>query len=231
MIFCFNYGCLSTEKAVSYTISNYIIESDASKRIEFDKHFISYKGMLLEFNTTVVEDATYKIESKETIVKRRVDTLSVYLLDSKLRCFYEFDGFNKHAKQISNGKFSKKKWGMTISDTIINGTSFLIERTLADTVLNQQKLYYYKDIHKGVSGKDSAISNIYFVKKSNFVSIYDLILANHFKPDYSMVGYSVFLIESNTIGVASFENVKMLNNLQVDVCNHYLKVIAKSKNL
>lgn len=218
-------NCKTASKNFSYKISTYSIENNTkTNQVYLSSYLISFNNYLFEFNVGVSTIDSIFSESNKSNRHYKYDTLSVFILDSKNRFFYEFDKFENDNKLLNSGMFSKKLSGMRLADTSQKLTKVLYEKKMHDTILWNTKLHYIIDIQKNLKNKDSVNAFIFYLKNKNFTSLYDLMSAKY-NDEYSMIGFSYNFIEQKQTLEGTLDNLRPLTRLEEEICFGMIKKI------
>jgi hypothetical protein len=182
-------------------------------------NYISFKPYLFEFNIRVNQHNSIRQNTGQSLVHFTFDTSNIYLIDVNKKLFFEFDSFKSNAKMISSGQLQNKNFGAILKENkSIEADTFFKKSILRDTVIFGKNLYYYPSFQKNVNNSDSVITNIYFMKNPYLISIHDI--PNRLMKDesYSMVGFSVHLIEKELTVTDELENFRILTRFEEKIC-------------
>jgi hypothetical protein len=223
-----NLICNSNIKNYSYKLSfRYYKEGQLLDYIQGDFRLISYSGMLFEFNTGASTITTVEGKSGKIYNEKSSDTLSIYVLHPEKRRYYEFDTFAFNNTLLKVGRFSEKPFGQKMSDTITSYTNDL-SNELRDTTIWGRNLFYLKYNQLNKQEKDSVSWLLYFVRIPNFISLWHVNSGHNYQdPNYSMVGFSMFDVESNEQMVCSLDEMRVLTAKEENICRSMVNKIPK----
>ncbi|MES2371764.1 MAG: hypothetical protein V4557_04230 [Bacteroidota bacterium] len=193
-------------------------------------NYISFSPYLFEFNIRVNQYDSILDNTGQKMSSITFDTASIYLIDINKKLFFEFDSFKTNAKLISSGQLQNKKYGAKLKENkAIEADTAFTKDLLRDTIVFGKKLSYYSSVEKNVNNADSMITHIFFLKNPNFISIHDI--PNRLVKDgsYSMVGFSVHLIEQNVSVSNELEVFQPLNQFDEKICIGIINTMVASK--
>ncbi|TAE13385.1 MAG: hypothetical protein EAZ47_07940 [Bacteroidetes bacterium] len=190
-------------------------------------NLISFDKYLFEFNVGPRIIDSMNAGSTKIFRTIRYDTLSVFVLNSEDRNFYEFDTFAVTCNLLGHGPFSNKSAGMKLADTMQKPLQAFYEKKMQDTTLWNQRLFYFSDIQKNRNNEDSVRAYIFFLKQKNFTSLYDLMTAKYIDPNFNMVGFSYKFIEQNITAESVLKNLRPLTSKEEEICSSIVKKIPK----
>ena len=223
------FGCSIQGQNFSYSTKTYGIEKNIKTDMKIHGNYISFPPYLFEFTMRVNQYDSILPNTGEKISSFTFDTANIYLIDVNKKMFFEFDSFTTNAEIISSGQLKNKKYGVSCKEnTAKEADTALTKDLLRDTIAFSQKLSYYSSVEKNVNNADSMITHIFFLKNPNFISIHDI--PNRLVKDgsYSMVGFSVHLIEQNVSVSDELEAFRPLNQFDEKICTG---MINKCKGL
>lgn len=220
-------GCVEQAKNFSYESIVSTTEPNISDDLSIHSYFLSFNTYLFEFNVRVTKYDSILGGSNQIFRRVEYDTLSLFVLAPDTRMYYEFNTFDTNNKLIASGPFSKKPAGMRLLDTVQKSTESKYEITLKDTMLWNQKLYYFSEIQKDRSNQDSVLANVFFLKEKNFTSLYDLMTTKFVNPSFSMVGFSYHYIEQKIVAQSVLKNLRPLTSKEEAICSSIVKKIPK----
>lgn len=224
------FGCGVSKNNYSYKLTNYLISNNQMEELPFKSHLISFNGYLFEFKLDLRQNDTIYAKTGKINRNENYDTSGVYILNLENRRFIEFDSFSVRGKIIKSGKFSKKEFGIKLSDSLLKEVPFFKNKTLKDTFLWGKKLYYIDTVEKGRLFKDSILTHVFFIKDRSFVSMYELNTGVFPDAEYSMVGYSTFFIEQKIFGVGLLEDMRKLTRSEDKICAYMIEETKVLKN-
>ncbi|MCU0321101.1 MAG: hypothetical protein MUE72_01720 [Chitinophagaceae bacterium] len=221
-------NCKTASNNFSYKTSTYSIENETkSNQVYLNSYLISFNGYLLEFNVGVSTIDSIFGGSNKLIRQYKYDTLSVFVLDSKKRIFYEFNEFSNKSKLLKFGPFSKKPSGMRLADTAQKLTIKVQKQKMFDTLLWGVNLHYLIDTQKNRINEDSVRTFVFFLKNKKFVSLYEIMTAEYINPDFSMVGFSANFIDQKIVMEGVMEELRTLTTLEEDICSGMIQKIKQ----
>ncbi len=217
ILLCF--GCSMQSQHFSYSTRTYSIEKNIKTDMKIHGNYISFKPYLFEFNIRVNQYDSVQQNTGQIMSFFTFDTASIYLIDVNRKMFFEFDSFKAKAKMISSGELQNKKFGTIFKENKAIETDTIFKKSLLrDTVVFGKNLQYYSSIEKNVNNTDSVITHIFFIKNPHFISIQDI--PNRLIKDesYSMIGFSVHLIEKDLTITNELEDFRILSRFEEKVC-------------
>lgn len=214
-------GCSLLGQHFSYSNKMYAIdiENDTKTDMKIHENYISFKPYLFEFNIRVNQYDSIDQHSGQRLFRFTFDTASIFLIDISKEMFFEFDSFTTEAKLLSSGKLQEKKYGTQFSEKKqLEADTFLKKSLLKDTTLWDKKLFYYSSVQKNLQNADSVITHVFFIEKPHFVSFHDI--PNRLMKDelYSMVGFSVHLLDKHQKVTNELEKLRDLNRFEEEIC-------------
>jgi hypothetical protein len=220
-------GCGCNKSNYSYQLTHYSVENGNMLELPFNSYLVSYNGFLLEFKLNIRQSDTLYSKSERRINKTWYDTSGVYILDPKSKTYLEFDTFSMSGKIVNHGKFSEKKFGIALSDTLRNTVSFFQNKVLKDTFLWGSNLFYLDTLEKGKLNRDSILSHIFFIKDNNFTSLYELNSGVFPNPEYSMIGYCTYFFDTKMFLIGKLEDMRRLTKHEENICKRMIQKISK----
>jgi hypothetical protein len=224
------FGCSMQGQNFSFSTGTYVVEKNIKKDMRIHGNYISFNPYLFEFNISINQYDSILQNTGQKMSFFTFDTSSIYLIDVSKKLFFEFDSFKTNAKMISSGQLQDKKFGAMLKENKkIEADIGLTKDLLRDTVAFGKKLSYYSSVEKNVNNADSVITHIFFLKKPNFISIRDI--PNRLIKDksYSMVGFSVHMIEQNSTVTEELENIRSLNQSEEKICADIINAMLAFK--
>jgi len=224
VIIFFYSGCSTQIHNFSYSSILYSIQNNIKTDMKSHGNYISYKPFLFEFNIRANQINSLDEKTGKIFTFFSFDTMSVHLIDTNEKMFFEFDSFKINSKIISNGEIQNKKTGVSlVENNAINDDTTFRGNVLKDTLVWGKKLLYYSSGLKNIKNADSVITTIFFIKKSNFISIQDI--PNRLIKDelYSMIGFSVHLVEKNEYVIQELDDIKILTMNDDKICADMVK--------
>jgi hypothetical protein len=226
-ILCF--GCSTRGQNFSYSTKTYSIEKNIKIDMKIHGNYISFYPYLFEFAIRVKQfDSVFSAGEKKSSVT--FDTSNIYIIDITKKMFFEFDSFTANAKIISSGQFQDKKTGVAFKENkAIEAETGFKKDLLRDTTVFGKKLSYYSSVEKNVENADSVITQIYFLKQPNFVSVHDI--SNRLVKDrlYNMAGFKVHLLQQNVSISNELEEFRTLNPSEERICKGMINTMIASK--
>ncbi len=211
-------GCTVSKKNYSYKLTTYSINNSLTEELPFKIHLISYNGYLFEFKLNTRKSDTLYGQSGKLLENTYYDTSGIYLLSPESKRYVEFDTFSITNKIVKSGKFSEKQFGVRLSDSTLQSSSFFLDKVLKDTFLWNKSLYYIDTLQKSSFGKDSIRTHIFFIKDAHFTSMYELNAGTYPDPEYSMVGYNTYYFDQNIVVAGVLENMRYLTENERKIC-------------
>lgn len=224
-------GCSLQRQNFSYTNKTYAIDSNYNTKTDMKIHgnFISFNPYLFEFNIRITQYDSIDQHTGKRVFHYVFDTANVYLIDINKKAFFEFDSFTTKAKLLSTGKLQEKKYGTQFpeNNSIETDTLFTPD-LLKDTALWGEQLLYYSSIQKNTNNIDSVVTYIFFIKKPNFISFHDVPNRLIKNDSYSMVGFSIHLLEKNQKVTNELEELRNLTRSEEEICNRLVNIMQTS---
>lgn len=222
-------GCGCNKYNYSYQLTHYSVENGSMIELPFKSSLISYNGFLLEFKINIRQSDTLYSKSERRINTTWYDSSGVYILNPRSKTYIEFDTFSMSGKILNHGKFSEKKFGIALSDSVLKTVPFFQNKVLKDTFLWGKNLFYIDTLEKGKMNRDSIVSYIFFIKDINFTSMYELNSVVFPNLEYSMIGYITYFFDTKTFLIGKFERMRKLTKNEEKICESLIKKISKIK--
>jgi hypothetical protein len=223
LCFVLFYSCKTEEKYFAYRINlTYLVDTiETDYRAASD--IISYKPYLFEYKLkTIVNNSIYGSPQK-IIQTWYYDTIGIYLINPKQRTFVEFDGFKKNATIQHSGKFSEKKTGFRLIDSVPFVKPLSADLKIRDTMAWGRKLYYLQQTAKNMQGEDSVIVNLFYIKNPYIESLFDIDAIPFPDTNHSIIGLTMHLVEQKQTATMKLEKLRPLTKEEKKICEELVR--------